>query len=358
MANTSGTVSSTQLDVATLLEHAYRRCGRAAADISPEMAKASRELLYLLMSKYSNDGLNLWALEKVLMGLYPGQAVYDLPAGTQRITQLVRRQPQRFTDSLTWTSSAGGTAANLYDEDVDTVCTQTSPNGNIQVDAGSGETLQVTSFGVMSNGAANYTLVAETSADAVTWTEQESYPIQAYADKKWVWFDILTPGAGFRYFRVRETGGATLDLRELYLGQLESEIPITQINRDDYFLISNRTSEGIPNLYWFDRQRDSARVWLWNVPNSYFTNLMVLWRQRQLQDVGSDINILDVPQRALPAVLAGYAAELAQEMIPPVPEPVIARLKAKADEEWGLWALQESDGARTTLIPAIGVYTA
>lgn len=111
--------------------------------------------------------------------------------------------------------ASSGTAANAFDGNTGTSCTQTAANGNIGYDWGSSKAPTV--IGICSTVTRTYALVVESSSDNFsTATTILTIPAQSFAAGVTKWFD-LAGFAGSRYIRIRETGGAILDLQELFL---------------------------------------------------------------------------------------------------------------------------------------------
>lgn len=79
MATTSGT-SDFNLDLSTLVEEAFERCGkevRTGYDL-----RTARRSLNLLTIEWANRGINLWTIEQGSIPLVEGVIEYDLPVDT------------------------------------------------------------------------------------------------------------------------------------------------------------------------------------------------------------------------------------------------------------------------------------
>jgi hypothetical protein len=88
VATTSGT-SSFNLDLNTIVEEAFERCGaelRTGYDL-----KTARRSLNLLTIEWANRGINLWTIEQGSIPLVQGTISYDLPVDTiDLLDQVVR----------------------------------------------------------------------------------------------------------------------------------------------------------------------------------------------------------------------------------------------------------------------------
>ncbi len=86
---TSGT-QTFKLDASDLIEEAYERCGlelRTGYD-----AKTARRSLNILMSDWSNRGINLWTVKEATQSLTAGTANYTLDAYTVDVLDAVIRR--------------------------------------------------------------------------------------------------------------------------------------------------------------------------------------------------------------------------------------------------------------------------
>jgi len=70
---TSGTVGQTVISTAKVIEHAVRRCGLLASQQTPEVVYVAKDCLFLLLMHYANTSLNLWCVERKLVGLQEGR---------------------------------------------------------------------------------------------------------------------------------------------------------------------------------------------------------------------------------------------------------------------------------------------
>lgn len=349
---TSGTVSATVVDTRQVIDHALRRCRIPTPTITPEMQEIARQNLFLLLSSLANQGLPLWTIEKEIYALKTGMTTITCPTGTIDLLNFNLRNLQRLEG--TYATSAGGTAAYAFDDDYDTSCTQTSTNGYISIELDS-ET-QVSSFGILPNGDLTTALSFDQSADGTTWTTVDTYTSTTYADETWYWFD-LDPTPFNVWFRIRATGGGTLNLREFYVGNSPNEVPLYRMNRDDFWNQNNKAMVGQPLQFWFDRQRDQPVMWLWPaVQDSYREYQFVVNRTRYIQDVGTLRQTLDIPQRWYEAVIWMLAWRCALE-IPEVDKAVVPMLKAMNDEQEAKVRSEERDNAPIRWIPDLTAYS-
>ena len=327
----SGTVSTTKFTTRQVIDHAYRRCRLGAQQITSEMIDIANDQLYLLLSNLANRGVQLWCIERTVLPLYEGQGAVPLPLGTVDLLNTNLRTLQQV------------------------VGTETSTATEFQNFNASG--LTVTTVGIKWAAAAE-PYVIETSNDGIAWTavatvQDTTAPTQIAGE--WSWVDTETPQTA-DYFRVRVTSG-NLSTSDVYFGNTPTEIPIARLNRDDYTALPNKSFEGRPLQFWFDRQINQPIMRLWPVPNATAeTQQIVVWRHRYIMDVGSMTQELEVPQRWFDAIVAMLASKLAEET-PEVDAGLMPILEAKADKALAQAEYEERDNSPIYWTPSISVYT-
>lgn len=304
MPSTSGTVSQTVINVNDILEDAMKACGLSTGEMSPENWVTARNNLYFYLSALTNDGLQLWTLQKYIIGMYTAQSIYPLDIGAVDIMNAVYRTVG--TPSSGVATATSGVAANAFDGDVTTFCTQTATNGSITYDFGIGVTYAPIMFGILPNGNNTYNLIYEHSPDNVTWTAQYAPGSQSYTNNQWNLTDVDAPVSD-RFWRVRETGGAILNLTEVMFGSNPTDISIARMSNDVYANLTNKFQQGQqPLQYWVDRRQTVPYLNVWPVPNNPLVQIVV-YRRRQIQDVGSLTNTLEIPQRWITCVTYALA---------------------------------------------------
>ena len=322
---TSGTVAQTVLDVATVLEHAMRRCGIPSANQTPETVEIGKQNLYLLLLNLANRGLNLWCIEKDILGLTTGQAKYTLPDGTLRVLNVI------------------------YSNSTQATGTDTVAAASVTTDLGSAT--KVVRWGFKLDAAVTGSITLETSSDNVTYTTAQTLASATWGTG-WYWYDI-DPAQTIQYWRVTCSVAATFD--EFYLASVISDLPMSQFNRDEWSQQVTKTIQGRPSTnFYFDKQV-SPTITFWPVPNNSYDQVSV-WRHRFVQDVGALTDQIEVPQQWMESVIWMLAARLAYEIAGVDParraEVVQASERFLLDAETG-----ETDNAPIYFVPQIGVYT-
>jgi hypothetical protein len=255
-----------------------------------------------------------------------------------------------------YTTSAGGTVANVYDGDTETICTQTSANGNISVNYGTSNPIYIGSIGFLPAATGSWSIIYEYSIDGSTWSTLVDLGTIDVVNNTWVWTDIEA-GQTVAYYRIRAYNGTTLSLRELYFGNNSLEVQMSSLNRDDYTNLPNKNfTANQPYQYWFDRTIPQPSIYVWPTPSTAFVQI-VCWYSRQIEDVGSLTDELEIPQRWYEAVQMMLAHRMALEL-PQVAMDRVGYLEKMADKFLADAEAEERDRSPIYWAPNISVYTA
>jgi hypothetical protein len=325
---TSGTVGQTSLDTAKVIEHALRRCRVKPALQTPEIISTAKESLYmLLVGPMATQGLNLWCVETNYIGLATGQAAYDCPVGTIDVLNVVYSQATRVTgtDSTTATS--------------------------ITTELAAADTVRRVGIKLSATSAAN-TLLLESSTDGVTWTVLQTHAKTDWATDTWYWFN-LDPVISDVFFRASMLTAASFS--EFYLATTIYDLPVTAWNRDTFSVINAKTQQGRPSTSYYLERLLTPRVTLWPVPNNDYDHL-TLYRHRQIQDIGTLTDTIEIPQRWFDPLVWKLASVLCFEldMVDPA---LIANIAQMAEKVLAEVENDETDGAPLYIAPAIRAYT-
>ena len=349
----SGTVGTTVIQVQTLIDHGARRCGKLAEELTSEQVLSAKESLFFLLSNLINIGIQYWAIEKKVFGLKADKYVYQLPIGANDVLQALYRRMNR--PSGAYGTSAGGTVENAFDSNIDTICTQSAPNGNISVNYGTNNPVYIGAIGILPGVSGNIDCVFEYSSDGITWSTLYDPGVTAWVDNEWIWYDI-EPGQTVQWYRIRARNGSTLSLREFYLGNNSTEITMARLNRDDYTNLPNKNfTANQPYQFWLNRTIPQAEITLWPVPSDPFVQ-MTVWYSRQIMDVGSLSGELEIPQRWYLAIQSMLAHQMSLEL-PQVDLQRIQYLEVQAEKYLNLAESEERDKSPIYFAPNISVYT-
>ena len=134
-------------------------------------------------------------------------------------------------------------------------------------------------------------------------------------------------------------------------GTSEIDRIIMPVSRTEYASYPNKTQQGFPTTYWFDRLL-SPTVSLWPVPDGNEVALKY-YRVRQLQDSNfTSGQTVEIPPLWLEAFAMGLAFRLALIWAP----DKVQMLKPLADEAYQIAADQNVEYAATYISPQIQGY--
>lgn len=322
----SGTVAITVIDTVKVIEHAVRRAGASASTLTPEQLDSAYDNLYLILASMINRGINLWCLEETIIPLYDKQARYQMPQGTVSIVNSRYRSVTALAP--VWTNTAALKSALLPSPAV------------------------VRTFGALLRVPGNFNIAFEYKNAAGAWILINQYKIVGGIGK-WVWFDIANPVSASEY-RLRETGGLAFYADQYVIAESYDEQVMVPYNRDDYVSIGNKNIAGRPLNYLYEKQITPIMT-LWPVPDNT-RDVLVVTRQRQVQDVGSLLSKLEIPERWFESIIWSLAKNMAYEL-PNIPDNRITLCTSQAAESLREAELGESDGAPLRILPNISGYT-
>ena len=146
----------------------------------------------------------------------------------------------------------------------------------------------------------------------------------------------LTPG------QAQETLGAdVVDILEVVLRRDGTDYEIDRISRGEYATLPNKTTQGRPSQYYFDRQIAPV-INLWAVPENS-TDQIVYYYVQRIEDADTLVNTTDMPFRFYPCMVAGLAYYIGMKRAP----ERLQYLKAVYEEEFQRAA--DEDEGRTPL---------
>ena len=347
----SGTVGQTVVSVQKFIDQGARMAGKFAEELTVEQVQGSKQALFFILSNLINQGINYWCIEKKVYGLKPEQYEYLLPLGGNDVLNALYRTMKR-PSGMPYSSS--GNAGLAFDNDVTTSDAQTAPNGYIAINYGN-TPIYAGSIGILPAVSGSFHILLETSTDGVTWNLLEDTGVTTWVNGEWLWYDI-DPGANVTYYRMRETGGNTLNVAEFYVGTFSTEVTMSRLNRDDYTNLPNKNfTANQPYQYWFNRTIPQSKIVLWPAPSDPFVQ-MTIWYSRQIMDVGDLSGELEIPQYAFQAIQCMLAHQMSL-VLPGVQLDRIQYLEGQADKYFTMMESENRDRSPIYFAPNISVYT-
>lgn len=309
----SGTRNFQNTEIVKLIEDAYRCVGKLPAFLTvPDDIISATFSLNLILSSWANEGVNLWAVSRNnLLPLIPNKTEYALPKDIVDILEVSTRTSNRLLGGTAFSSQ--GDAENAFDGNPDTACIQTNPDGYIGYNFGDGITNMVQMFGLQSNVNRAYTLSIQYSLDDTNWIDFLEIPETQFISGETQWFNINNPKQ-YQYFRILETGGAVLNVREVYFEGNITDTVVSPESRSNYMSYPSKYTTGRPSVYIFNRELPQSLT-LWPAPISYYP-LIIYNCTLQIQDIGSLTNTSAIPPAFYMALRDGLAYELSLKWKP------------------------------------------
>jgi hypothetical protein len=350
--STSGTVGQTVITVQNLIDSGARRAGKLAEELTSEQIAASKQSLYYLLSNLVNIGIQYWCINKVIVGLIPGQQYYYLPVGT---VDVLNANYRTLTAVSTGANSSSGVTLNAFNGVGNEICQLTSNTGYIGIDNGASSPVMINTIGILPAVSGSVTVNIQYSTDNSTWTTLYSPGATTWEAGTWIYYD-LQPTVTQPYWRIQQSSGVNMGFYQVVFGTMPLSINMSRMNRDDYSSLPNRSFTALrPLQYWFNRTIPQPNMELWPVPNSIQPQLE-LWLSRQVEDVGSLSGEIEIPQRWYLAVQNMLAHQMAMEL-PNVEPGRITYCEQQAEKYWAMAEQEERDKSPIYYAPNISYYT-
>lgn len=301
MADTSG-ATSFNLDLSELVEEAFERAGaelRTGYDL-----RTARRSLNIMFADWANRGINLWTIEQGTITLVQGQNTYALPSDTVDLIEHVIR-----------------TGANVAATQADLTITRIS----------------VSTYATLPNKL------------------QQARPIQVWVQR----YNAQTSPTGLTLNGTINSSATTITLNSVVglpatgFVKIDSEIInygyISGNTLYNCFRAQNNTTAASHTtgaaVYW----AQLPAITVWPTPDNAQTYQFVYWRLRRTQNAGDGVNVMDVPFRFVPCMVAGLAYYIAGKI--PSGYERLPMLKQQYDEAWQLASEEDREKAAIRFVP-------
>ena len=303
MATTSGSAGF-NLDLTELVEEAFERAGselRTGYDL-----KTARRSLNLLFADWANRGINMWTFEQGTITLTQGLNTYAVPTDTVDLLDHVIRTDANVASTqsdLTITRISVSTYATLPNK-----LTQARP---IQV------WYQRLDGQIMPTTAVLSTSISAT-ADTIVLSNVVGLPAIGYVN---------------------------LDSETIFYNYIDGNTLSNCFRGQNGTTAAAHTASASAKIYI----NNVPRVTMWPTPDGSQTYQFVYWRMRRVQDAGNGVNVMDVPFRFIPCMVAGLAYYIALKVPGGMDRLVV--LKQQYDEAWMTAADEDQERAALRLVP-------
>ena len=303
MATTSGSASF-NLDLTELVEEAFERAGsemRTGYDL-----RTARRSLNLLFADWANRGINMWTFEQGTIIFEQGLNTYAIPTDTVDLLDHVIRTNANVASTqsdLTITRISVSTYATLPNK-----LTQSRP---IQVwyQRLDGQIMPTTAVLATSISATDNTIVLSNV--------------------------VGLPAIGY----------VNLDSETIFYNYIDGNTLSNCFRGQNGTTAAAHTASATAKIY----VNNVPRVTVWPTPDGSQTYQFVYWRMRRVQDAGGGVNVMDVPFRFVPCMVAGLAYYIALKV--PGGMDRLGILKQQYDEAWMTAADEDQERAALRLVP-------
>ena len=141
-------------------------------------------------------------------------------------------------------------------------------------------------------------------------------------------------------------GADVADILEMVLRRDGTDYEVERISRGEYLTFPNKTDQGRPSQFYFDRQIEPV-ITLWQTPENSTDQLVYYYVQR-IEDAGAYTNTTDLPWRFYPCMVAGLAYYISMKRAP----ERVSLLKAVYEEEFQRAADEDEDRVPLKLQPS------
>lgn len=152
----------------------------------------------------------------------------------------------------------------------------------------------------------------------------------------------LTQGTATYTFNANFT-----DLLEVVVRRSGVDTELTRMSRSEYLALPNKTTQGRPSQYYYDRQI-APQITLWATPENS-TDTLVYYYVKRIEDVDTLVNTGDAPFRFLPCMVAGLAYYLSVKKAP----DRVQLLKSIYEEEFQRAAAEDEDRVPLKIQPSM-----
>lgn len=286
--NTTNTLACLEIITDAL---AILRVGVGGEPLADEDAQDARRSLNLMVKAWQADGLHLWIKSEGVLFLANGQSSYGLGAGS--------------TDHAALASGV-----------VQTALAADALSGAMAVTVGSASGIaNSATIGIeLSDGTLHWTTVSHTPsgvtvrlADAIPTAASEDGVVYAYATP------ILRPA---RILSARRRDATSV-----------IDVPVTILERPDYFDQPNKTNAATPTMVYYDPQLVMGRMYVWSAPQIE-TDTIRFTFERPLEVFSALTDTADLPDEWLETLTYNLAYRLAPKHRFPMDERALLRTDA------------------------------
>lgn len=323
-----------------IVDMAYARIGKGPNKITDDDVEFARSAANLELREWQARQTTLCLVQREFVEFVPGQMFYKVPDYVYRPLTWVRTVTTRLLGGSS-ESSDGEDPSALFTPDSVGGFTQLDPNGWIAYQYPTSKTVWY--VGILTLSTQIYSINIEYSVDGVNWLIQKSCPQETYYPGMTRWWACEWPPCAV-YWRIRETRGATLSLKQIYFNDDTQDLAIGTIIRDSFMNFSTKyLPQSTPTaVYYNEKVGRSIYVYGNNYTGfSGFTYTAKVF----CQDVTQLFQSVDLDAKWYKPLVAGIAYQLALIHNP----PNFDRIKQEYDQSYANIAQDDGETGPTQL---------
>ena len=112
------------------------------------------------------------------------------------------------------------------------------------------------------------------------------------------------------------------------------ETPMIEMTRMEYDALPQKDSTGIPTSYYYDKQKEAARLYVWPLKAAVTTETLVVSYDREFEDIASADDVIDLPAEGYDAAVAALASRLSHTYGAAEKRPAIHSRAKNALDTW------------------------
>lgn len=105
-----------------------------------------------------------------------------------------------------------------------------------------------------------------------------------------------------------------LEITDAVLRRSGTDTILLQLSRSEYHQRPNKTTQGKPNQFYFEKT-STPTLYVYPAPENS-TDTIIYYAKERMEDIGEYTNTIDVPVNALETIVSGLAYTLAVKRVP------------------------------------------
>lgn len=103
-----------------------------------------------------------------------------------------------------------------------------------------------------------------------------------------------------------------LDIETIEINRGTSDLRMIPLSREDYRALPNKTTQGYPTQFYYQRARAGGTLYVWPAPDATAGTLKINAR-RLIMDMDASVDDVDLPQEWFEAIIYGLADRIAED---------------------------------------------